>query len=174
MQDRSGQHKPIVNPVPGMHPAHGVLNTPHKPLMQKMEAKNNTMKLLGISLVVVLAGVGSGWLLSGGANATSKESANVSTQQEEVVTQSDTEAGIADTSGFEEAAPIGKLVKGGIDGEGTYHLERDGGPSQNVYLSSTVIDLASFEGKKVQIWGNTLSGKKAGWLMDVGKVKVVE
>ena len=28
--------------------------------------------------------------------------------------------------------------------------------------------------RKVQVWGNSLSGKKAGWLMDVGKVKVVE
>jgi hypothetical protein len=41
-------------------------------------------------------------------------------------------------------------------------------------LTSTVIDLASFEGKKVKVWGQSLSGRKAGWLMDVGKVKVVE
>jgi len=53
-------------------------------------------------------------------------------------------------------------------------LERTGGASQNVYLTSTVIDLQSFVGKNVQVWGDTLSGQKAGWLMDVGKIKTVE
>src|SRR4029079_17953295 len=131
------------------------------------------MKIIGLSLVVILLGVGTGWLLSGGANAKTGTAPAVSQTQKDTVTQSDTEAGMQDTSDFPDTA-TGKLVKGGIDGEGTYHLERDGGPSQNVYLSSTVIDLASFEGKKVQVWGQSLSGKKAGWLMDVGKVKVVE
>ncbi len=66
------------------------------------------------------------------------------------------------------------MEEGGIDGEGTYHLVRDGGPTKNVYMSSTVIDLGQFKGKKVQVWGQTISGKKAGWLMDVGKIKVLE
>lgn len=48
------------------------------------------------------------------------------------------------------------------------------GPSQYAYLTSTVIDLSAFTGKKVQVWGQTIAGKKAGWLMDVGKVKVIE
>jgi|SRR6185369_343676 len=172
-----GEHQPILNPAPGttMHPAHGAMHTPHKPLMTKMIQKKNKWMAPGISVLVILAGVGTGWVLAGGANAkTGNSSTQVSTEQKDAVKQSDTEAGMEDTSGFEKESPIGKLVKGGIDGEGQYHLERDGGPSQNVYLTSTVIDLASFEGKKIQVWGNTLSGKKAGWLMDVGKVKVVE
>jgi hypothetical protein len=175
MQDQSREHKPILNPAPSeMHPAHGAMNTPHKPLMTKMNQKKNKWMAPVLSLLVVLAGVGTGWFLSGGANAKTNTSANISSEQKDAVTQSDTEAGMEDTSAFEDQAPIGKLIKGGIDGEGQYHLERDGGPTQNVYLTSTVIDLASFEGKKIQVWGNTLSGKKAGWLMDVGKVKVVE
>ena len=68
----------------------------------------------------------------------------------------------------------GTLVEGGIEGEGTHHLERPGGPSQNVYLTSTAIDLQSLVGKKVHVWGETLSGIKAGWLMDVVKVKVLD
>lgn len=165
----------VVRPKQIVHPGHGALREPHQPLMRKIDSKNNTFMMIVISLLVVLAGVGTGWLLSG-ANAqnSSTGTANTSTEQQQAVKQSDSEAGIEDTSTFEKEAPIGKLVKGGIDGEGQYHLERDGGPSQNVYLTSTVIDLASFEGKKVQVWGNSLSGKKAGWLMDVGKVKVVE
>jgi len=35
-----------------------------------------------------------------------------------------------------------------------------------------VIDLSGFVDKKVEIWGETLAAKKAGWLMDVAKVKV--
>lgn len=147
-------------------------NHSNQPLMRKIETKSNTFFIVVVSVLVVLAGIGTGWVLSGGAKATTGPS--VSQEQQSSITQSDTEAGIEDESLFDKEAPIGKLVKGGLDGEGTYHLEREGGPSQYVYLSSTVIDLAPFEGKKVQVWGKTISGKKAGWLMDVGRIKVVE
>ncbi|MDO8269715.1 MAG: hypothetical protein Q7T54_03530, partial [Candidatus Levybacteria bacterium] len=63
--------------------------------------------------------------------------------------------------------------EGGIDGEGEYHLERPGGDSQNVYMSSSTVDLAQFTGRKVKVWGQTNSAQKAGWLMDVGKVEVL-
>jgi hypothetical protein len=29
-------------------------------------------------------------------------------------------------------------------------------------------------GKKVQVWGETFKGQKAGWLMDVGRIKALE
>ena len=32
----------------------------------------------------------------------------------------------------------------------------------------------SFSGKKVMVWGETISAQKAGWLMDVGKIKVLD
>lgn len=66
----------------------------------------------------------------------------------------------------------GKLVEGGVDGEGTHKLERPEG--EPVYLLSTVLDLDSFIGKEVQIWGNTISSTKADWLMDVGRVKIIK
>ncbi len=175
MQERNPvQPHTQPHPAQAMQPGHPVQNQPlNHPLMRKMNKKSNMPMVMVASVLVVLAGVATGWFLSGGTGA-STGTADVSQEQKNEIKQSDTEAGMQDTSAFEKEAPIGKLVKGGIDGEGTYHLERDGGPTQNVYLSSTVIDLASFEGKKVQVWGNTLSGKKAGWLMDVGKIKVVE
>ena len=67
----------------------------------------------------------------------------------------------------------GTLRVGGIDGEGAYHLERPGGESQNVYLTSSVIDLSAFVGKKVKVWGETFAAEKAGWLMDVGRLQVL-
>ncbi|HNP89297.1 MAG: hypothetical protein BWY24_00905 [Microgenomates group bacterium ADurb.Bin219] len=69
---------------------------------------------------------------------------------------------------------IGVIEKGGIDGEGTHKLIREGGPSQTVYMTSSVLDLDQFTGKKVQVWGETFQGQKAGWLMDVGRLKILE
>lgn len=131
----------------------------------KISFKGNAVLIFG-GIVVVLLGVVSGYLIlnfqgkkgSGGAPSTVKSSK---------------EAGLVDEATFKDSAE-GKLEAGGIVGEGTHHLVRDGGPSQNVYLTSSVIDLESFAGKKVQVWGQTISARKAGWLMDVGKIKVID
>lgn len=69
---------------------------------------------------------------------------------------------------------IGVLEKGGVNGEGTHKLIREGGPSQTAYLTSSVLDLDQFTGRKVQVWGETFQAQKAGWLMDVGRLKVLE
>ncbi len=77
-----------------------------------------------------------------------------------------------DQKNFKDKAE-GVLKEGGIDGEGNFHLVRTGGESQNVYLTSTTVDLSPFVGKKVRVWGETFTGQKAGWLMDVGLVEVL-
>lgn len=148
-----------------------VLNsTPTAPIVRKLENKTpiNKNLLLGlISLVIILAGIGTGYLISGVGKRTSE----IGTTGEIKVTKN--EAGIADESKFSTTTD-GVLEEGGIGGEGTYHLVRGVGPSQYAYLTSSVVDLGTFVGKKVQIWGETMSGKKAGWLIDVGKIKVIE
>jgi len=117
------------------------------------------------SFLIVLIGVGTGWLLTKNKGSSSavapgaKNTANV--------------AGINDTSTFKDEAE-GLLEEGGISGEGQYHLTRSGGVSQTVYLTSTSVDLSLFVGKNVKVWGQTLSARKAGWLMDVGKIQVVD
>lgn len=80
-------------------------------------------------------------------------------------------AGVVDKKTFKDSVE-GILREGGIDGEGNFHLERPGGVSQNVYLTSTTVDLSNYIGKKVKVWGQTFSGQKAGWLMDVGLVEM--
>lgn len=80
-------------------------------------------------------------------------------------------AGIVDKKTFKDSVE-GILREGGIDGEGNFHLERPGGVSQNVYLTSTTVDLSNYIGKKVKIWGQTFQAEKAGWLMDVGSVEM--
>jgi hypothetical protein len=142
------------------------MQTPHLGKISSNSSKNFFM--IFASLFVVIAGVATGWILSGGLK--SKADNDGGSVQ---VVQNKNEAGISDEKTFKDSTQ-GVLKEGGINGEGTHHLEREGGPSQYVYLTSTVIDLESFVGKKVQVWGQTIKGSKAGWLMDVGKIKVLD
>lgn len=149
------------------------LNPNQPQVVRKFDNSSSTKKnmMLGIiSVVVVLAGIGTGYLLSGVGKSGDLSTGNASGKS---VVATKNEAGIADESKFATTTD-GVLEEGGIGGEGTYHLVRGNGPSQYAYLTSSVVDLGAFQGKKVQVWGDTISGKKAGWLIDVGKIKVVE
>lgn len=81
--------------------------------------------------------------------------------------------GSADEAAFKDSAQ-GYLEIGGLNGEGSHKLKRAGGESQTVYLVSTVTDLDKFDGMTIKVWGETYKGQKAGWLMDVGRVQVVD
>jgi len=156
MQEQNSQ--PLQNPQS--------LAGPIAQEVQKMNFKKSFPLVLG-SFGVVVAGVLAGWLITGKMGLTSSKPTSSGIK----VTAN--EAGIL-SGNFKGDMAEGILVDGGINGEGAYHLERDGGPVKNVYLTSSVIDLSGFVGKKVEVWGETLAAKKAGWLMDVVKVKVVE
>lgn len=56
--------------------------------------------------------------------------------------------------------------------EGTHLLERTG--AVPVALTSSVVDLSQYEGKKVKVYGETQKALKEGWLMDVGKVEEIK
>ncbi len=116
-----------------------------------------------IVFFAVVLGVGTGFGLVKYRNASGAVGGKVKTA---------TEVGVNDTKTFKDSAE-GKLAKGGVDGEGTHHLVRVGGSSQNVYLTSSVVDLDQFVGKKVKVFGQTFAAQNAGWLMDVGKVEVL-
>ena len=137
---------------------------------EKVKKKPNP-KMILLFVVLIVAGVGTGYLLyltqGGGADVPSARGV-----KEEEITVGTT-VGIADEKTFRDSAE-GKLESGGIDDEGSHHLIRPGGESQYVYLTSSVVDLDKFVGRKVKVWGETFSSKTAGWLMDVGKVKVLE
>lgn len=141
-------------------------------VVKKMPMTDKKAKLTNTLLVfaIVIAGIASGWFLSGPSAQSTDEPviANVTGTQEGA-----TEAGIADTSQFDTEVE-GTLEEGGIEGEGTHHLVRNGGPSKNVYLTSGVIDLQAFVGKNVKVWGQTLSGSNAGWLVEAGKITIIK
>lgn len=135
----------------------------------KPDVKGKAFLVLG-TLFMVVVGIGTGWILSGGLKnkpSTSAPGSSVTSNGEV------TEAGVENGEEFTDTAE-GLLEEGGIEGEGTHHLVREGGPAKYVYMTSTVINLQQFAGKEVQVWGETIAGQNAPWLMDVGKIKVVD
>ncbi len=152
-----------------------IATTENKPLMHHMnKIKNNyffSPKMLTVLIVAILLGVGSGYVLakntSGGLSTIGKMGNSSSTVSKGTVVGSD------DMKTFKDTAE-GILQEGGIEGEGQFHLVRPGGDSQNVYLTSSSVDLSQFIKKKVKVWGQTQKAQTAGWLMDVGKVEVLE
>lgn len=134
-----------------------------------------TRVYVGIGCLIVVLGVASGFGLSQLTAGSGIESEKVE-QVSETGRVSHVEVG--KTYGQKDeifsSEAVGVLKKGGIDGEGTHHLEREGGESQTAYLTSSVVDLDQFADRKVKIFGETFAGQKAGWLMDVGAVKVLE
>lgn len=125
----------------------------------------NSKPVLIITIVVMLfAGVLTGFILS-------KLNQNNQTSGVNKLNVPKT-AGTLNKDIFKDKAE-GLLKEGGIDGEGNFHLERPGGLSQNVYLTSSTIDLAGYIGKKVRVWGATFKGQQAGWLMDVGYIETL-
>ncbi len=121
--------------------------------------------VIGVYVLLVGQGVGTGYVLS-----QSTSIAGLGGQTVKIV-QTDKVAGVTDTKTFKDSA-IGTIEKGGIDGEGTHKLIREGGPSQTAYLLSSVVDLDQYVGKKVKVWGQTMQAVKASWLMDVGRIEI--
>ena len=124
-----------------------------------------------IFIIVILMGLGSGYLLSTKSSVTSKIS-KTGTNSTSASTSKGTVVGSNDTETFKDTAE-GVLKQGGIEGEGEFHIERPGGISQNVYLTSSSVDLSKFIDMKIKIWGQTQKAQHAGWLMDVGRIEVL-
>jgi hypothetical protein len=125
-------------------------------------------KFIVVLVVVLLLGVGTGYLLAnkGGSSSGLKLSGVLNSAPK------GTTEGSTDTATFKDIAE-GDLKEGGIDGEGAFHLVRPGGDSQNVYLTSSTVDLSKYVGKKIKVWGQTQKAQHAGWLMDVGRIQVL-
>ena len=135
--------------------------------MEEQKPKVSAKVMLAVYGVLVLLGVGTGYLLSRSSVGNTKVGDNAGFIKTETV------AGISDEKTFKDSAE-GSLEKGGIDGEGTHKLVREGGESQTAYLVSSVVNLDEYVGKKVKVWGETFAAEKASWLMDVGKIEVLQ
>lgn len=135
-------------------------------------ADNKRLKFSLIGLGVIVLGALSGFGVSRWGTAENQALKSPESVSAAGVKVGDI-VGVADEKAFRDKAE-GVLAEGGVDGEGSHHLLREGGPSQNVYLTSSIVDLNLFVGARVAVWGETFSAQKAGWLMDVGRVKVLK
>lgn len=136
------------------------------------QAKFLTPKVLAIFAAFLVLGAASGFFLS--QNTGNKTSETAITAEGEVAkVEKGAVIGSDDTKTFKDNAE-GIIKEDGVDGEGTHHLVRPGGDSQNVYLTSSIVDLSLFVDRKVKVWGQTQKSQVAGWLMDVGRVEVLE
>ena len=123
--------------------------------------------ITGMVVLIVLLGIGGGYLLF---RASPPQVEGLSTG---IMIKTDKEVGATDTKTFRDSA-VGILKKDGLNGEGTHHLVLDSNPKNSAYLISSVVDLDEFVDKHVEVWGETFDGSKASWLMDVGRVKILE
>lgn len=131
-----------------------------------------TPKVTALLVLVIIVGVLTGFLVSGSKSSSGGSTNSLGSILNGSSVPKGTVVGSNDTTTFKDSAQ-GTLREGGIDGEGAFHLERTGGDSQNVYLTSSIVDLSKFISKKIKVWGQTQKAQTAGWLMDVGRVEVL-
>ncbi len=143
-----------------------------KGILHSLDGSAPKTKMTGKPLIIMLAVAVVAGLAVGGVAGTLKKG---QAKKAGGITNAKAEktVGMADKKTFKDQAE-GTLKEGGMDGEGSYHLQRPGGDSQNVYLTSSTVDLAQFIGKKVRVHGETFAAQKAGWLMDVGLVEILQ
>ena len=100
---------------------------------------------------IIIAGIISGYALSSLQGDGVRSLKSTESIEEEGLQVGDI-FGLEDEKTFRDQAQ-GIVVKGGIDGEGSHHLMRPGGESQNVYMTSSTVDLDLFNDHKVKVWG---------------------
>lgn len=132
--------------------------------LKKLNLSKSHTKLFGAILAVALiAGSLTGYFL---ASSNKKIGSQIPLGPPKVAQQ--------DIKTFRDFAE-GKISKkpepknGAAYSEGTHLLVRDG--AVPVALTSSVVDLSAYEGKKVTVYGETQKAIKEGWLMDVGRVE---
>lgn len=127
--------------------------------------ENPTKLILSVAGAAIILGALTGYILStkGGTSVSPLIVGQAKTAQQDSRTFKDFAEG---TIKAKAAADSGEYS------EGTHLLEREN--AVPVALTSSVVDLSQYEGKKVKVYGETQKALKEGWLMDVGKVEEVK
>ena len=119
---------------------------------------------VGVLVFALVAGISTGYVL---AQSGSKSASPIDLNSAPKTAQQDSKTFRDFAEGKIEKKPEPK--KGEVYAEGTHLLKRDS--AVPVALTSSVVDLSLYEGKKVKVFGETQKALKEGWLMDVGKVE---
>ena len=139
-----------------------------KSIIKNFISSNNPKKiLLSVAIVSIVLGTLTGYIISnkktGGMVGGGVLAPTAKNAQTDVRTFKDFAEGVI------KAKP--QPADGGYV-EGTHALIRQG--AVPVALTSSVVDLSLYEGKKVKVYGETQKALKEGWLMDIGKVDEVK
>ncbi len=136
-----------------------------KPLIYAQSPKRMLLGILGLAIFL---GIFTGYILSTKSNNNSGTSplivGTAKTAQQDTRTFKDFAEGVI------KAKPQSSNTND--YSEGTHLLQRDN--AVPVALTSSVVDLSKYEGKKVKVYGETQKALKESWLMDVGKVEEVK
>lgn len=142
-------------------------NVNDEKITKKFLASTSTARLLlGVTTLAVVLGILTGYILSqkGGAFSGSPLVGTPKSPQQDSRTFRDFAEGVIKKK--PEPSDPSEYT------EGTHLLQREG--AVPVALTSSVVDLVLYEGKKVKVFGETQKAIKEGWLMDVGKVEEVK
>ena len=134
-------------------------------------SKFSPKKVLPVLLILIIvgAGIASGLIMSSRNKSAAAGAANSVAGDD--VTQ-EVKQSFNQTFSNEAEGTIEKNETLDKYAQGTHKLLREGGESQTAYLTSSVLDLDQYIGKKVKVFGETFGSSQVGWLMDVGKVEV--
>ncbi len=131
-----------------------------------LSTENPTRLILGVVIAALVLGTLTGYIMSTKNSGLKSSALSIGTPK---TAQQDTKTFKDFAEGIVKAKPV---PTGGEYTEGTHMLVRESGVP--VALTSSVIDLSQYEGKKVKVFGETQKALKEGWLMDVGKVEEVK
>lgn len=136
-------------------------------LIQKFTVNSDWGKIFGgVVIVALVAGIGTGYILASSNNKGMAQVVQIQSKPKSAAQDNGTFRDFAE--GTIQKKPQPKNPNEYV--EGTHLLIRDG--AQPVALTSSVVDLSQYEGKKVKVFGETQKALKEGWLMDIGKVDV--
>lgn len=121
--------------------------------------------VVGIVIIATILGMATGYIMS---NKTGGSVALIDSKPKTASQDNRTFRDFA--QGTLRAKPATKKADEYV--EGSHILTRDG--QDPVALTSSVVDLSQYEGKKVKVFGETQKAIQEGWLMDVGKIEEVK
>ena len=145
-------------------------SSPTNPV-RAVPSKFDVKKVLPILAIVVIvaAGIFTGLVLSSRSKSVTQQATTTEEELEPAAKES-----FNQTFRDEAEGEVQKNDEFDTYAQGTHKLIRPGGDEQTAFLTSSVLDLDEYEGKNVKVFGETFGSSQVGWLMDVGKVEVVE
>jgi len=164
-----------LQPTPPINPQVNPQAVPQAQTLKKAPSRVPTSKFKKflpfiLIIVIVTAGIFSGLVFSSRSKSSQLPSGSIANEES---LSPEVQESFNQTFRDEAEGTIERNDEKDKYAQGTHKLIRPGGESQTAYLTSSTLDLDDYNGKKVKVFGETFGSSQVGWLMDVGKVEVV-